>query len=87
MKGKKEVWIGLGILAILICIIVGIKMVTDKGKISDEDLTTIYIATGGGKENFIADSEVVDIMRSRYGLNVVYDTWSNGKLIVNPLVR
>ena len=26
-------------------------------------------------------------MRQKYKLNVVYDSWSNGKLIVNPLVR
>ena len=26
-------------------------------------------------------------MRNKYGLNVVYDSWSNGKLIKNPLVR
>lgn len=87
MKGKKEVWIGLGILAVLICVIVGIKIITDDKQSSQKDLTNVYVATGGGKENFIADSEVVDIMRNRYGLNVVYDTWSNGKLIVNPLVR
>ena len=87
LKGKKEVWIGLGILAVLICVIVGIKIITDDKQSSQKDLTNVYVATGGGKENFIADSEVVDIMRNRYGLNVVYDTWSNGKLIVNPLVR
>ena len=87
MKGKKEVWIGLGILVILICVIVGIKEVIDSKKISDKDLTNVYIATGGGKENFIADEEVIDIMKNRYGLNVVYDTWSNGKLIKNSLVR
>ena len=26
-------------------------------------------------------------MQQKYGLDVVYDSWSNGKLIVNPLVR
>ena len=26
-------------------------------------------------------------MKKKYGLNVVYDSWSNGKLIKNPLVR
>ena len=87
MKGKREVWIGLGILIILILVIIGIKFATDRKEISDENLKTVYIATGGGKENFIADDEVVDIMRKKYGLNVVYDSWSNGKLIKNPLVR
>ena len=35
----------------------------------------------------MADEEVINIMKQKYGLNVVYDSWSNGKLIKNPLVR
>lgn len=87
MKGKKEVWIGLGILLVLILIIIGIKVITSNGEISERDLTNVYVATGGGKENFLADEDVTKIMRNKYGLNVVYDSWSNGKLIKNPLVR
>ena len=87
MKGKKEVLLGIGILVILILVIIGIKAVSQKREISDKDLTTVYVATGGGKENFLADEEVVNVMRRKYGLNVVYDSWSNGKLIKNPLVR
>ena len=87
MKGKKEVWIGFFILLILIIVIIGIKFITDNKKISDENLKTVYVATGGGKENFISDEEVVDIMKKKYNLNVVYDSWSNGKLIKNPLTR
>lgn len=87
MKGKKEVLLGIGILVILILVIIAIKAVTQKGEISDEDLTTVYVATGGGKENFLADEEVNKIMKKKYGLNVIYDSWSNGKLIKNPLVR
>ena len=48
---------------------------------------TIYVATGGGKEDFIADEEVNNILRREYKLNVVYDSWSNGKTITKPLVR
>ena len=62
MKGKKEVLLGIGILVILILVIIAIKAVTQKGEISDEDLTTVYVATGGGKENFLADEEVINIM-------------------------
>ena len=87
MKGKKEVLLGIGILVILILVIIAIKAVTQKGEISDEDLTTVYVATGGGKENFLADEEVINIMEKKYGLDVEYDSWSNGKLIKNPLVR
>lgn len=87
MKGKKEVWIGLGILLILICIIVVIKIGINKEKSESQELTNVYIATGGGKENFLADKDVINIMKNRYKLNVTYDTWSNGKLIKNELVR
>ena len=92
MKNKKQI-IGIIIFILLILIIVGIKFFGDKSKKSEEQsvdlskLTTVYVATGGGKEGFIANERVVEIMQKKYGLNVVYDTWSNGKLIVKPLVR
>ena len=88
MRGRKEVWIGLGILVILVLIIIGIKFFSTNGEsIVESNLKTVYVATGGGKENFLADEEVNKIMKKKYGLNVIYDSWSNGKLIKNPLVR
>ena len=88
MRGRKEVWIGLGILVILVLIIIGIKFFSTNGEsIIESNLKTVYVATGGGKENFLADDEVNKIMKKKYGLNVIYDSWSNGKLIKNPLVR
>ena len=88
MKGRKEVWIGLGILVILVLIIIGIKFFSTNGEsIIESNLKTVYVATGGGKENFLTDEEVNKIMKKKYGLNVIYDSWSNGKLIKNPLVR
>ena len=88
MKGRKEVWIGLGILIILVLIIIGIKFFSTNGEsIIESNLKTVYVATGGGKENFLADEEVNKIMKKKYRLNVIYDSWSNGKLIKNPLVR
>ncbi len=89
MKYKKQI-IGVVIFAILIAIIVGIKFFQNDdgtGTIIGKNLTTVYVATGGGKEDFIANEDVVSIMRDKYKLNIVYDTWSNGKLIKNPLVR
>ena len=84
---KKQI-IGLVIFLVLILIIVGIKFMGDKkDSVSGKDLTTVYVATGGGKEGFIANEKVVNIMENKYRLNVVYDSWSNGKLIKNPLVR
>ena len=88
MRGRKEVWIGLVILVILVLIIIGIKFFSTNGEsIIESNLKTVYVATGGGKENFLADEEVNKIMKKKYGLNVIYDSWSNGKLIKNPLVR
>lgn len=88
MRGRKEFWIGLGILVILVLIIIGIKFFSTNGEsIMESNLKTVYVATGGGKENFLADEEVNKIMKKKYGLNVIYDSWSNGKLIKNPLVR
>ena len=89
MKNKKQI-IGIAMFVALVLIIVGIKFLGNKKEaniISDKDLTTVYVATGGGKEDFIADEDVIKIMREKYKLNVIYDSWSNGKLIVNPLVR
>lgn len=81
--------IGIVIFIVLIALIIGIKFMinTKENKTSDENLTTVYVATGGGKEDFIADEDVVNILRTKYNLNVVYDSWSNGKLIKNSLVR
>ena len=87
MKNKKEFWIGLGILIVLILVIVGIKIFSKDEEKELKNLTSVYVATGGGKENFLADEEVVEIMKKQYDLNVVYDSWSNGKLVKNPLIR
>ena len=90
MKNKKQ-FIGIIIFVILIFIIIGIgyfNKSNDRPNVfSNLKLTDVYVATGGGKEDFIADEDVVKIMREKYKLNIVYDTWSNGKLIKNPLVR
>lgn len=88
MKGKKIV--GIVIFVILVLVIIGFKLFNDAQKVNKNnmgDLTTVYVATGGGKEDFIADENVVKIMQEKYKLNVVYDSWSNGKLIKNTLVR
>ena len=87
LKNKKQI-LGIAIFVILILIMIGIKVIpniTSGDKIGN--LTTVYIATGGGKEDFIADEDVIRIMQEKYGLDVVYDSWSNGKLIKDPLLR
>ncbi|MCX4303028.1 MAG: hypothetical protein OSJ66_03335 [Clostridia bacterium] len=88
---KKKQLVGFVIFIVIILAIIGIKLVADKKSESNEvdlaNLTNVYVATGGGKEDFLADKDVVKIMQDKYKLNVTYDGWSNGKLIVNELVR
>ena len=89
---KKRV-IGIIIFIVIIVGVIAGKKIMDKEVENDEllsnnkNLTDVYVATGGGKEGFIADEDIVKIMEDEYGLNVVYDNWSNGKLIVNDLIR
>ena len=80
-------YIGIGIFILLIGLIVGIKFIGDKNDGGSSNITTIYVATGGGKEDFIADSEVANILLKKYKIKVVYDNWSNGKTITKPLIR
>ena len=81
---KKKI-IGIGIFVLLILLIIGIKVFSNKN--IDSNLTTIYVATGGGKEDFLKDEEVQKIFREKYKINVVFDTWSNGKTVTKPLIR
>ena len=87
MTNKKPI-IGIIIFIILILVIVFIKQFgNEKGIIRNKNLTTVYVATGGGKEDFLADEDIKKILEKKYKLNVVYDTWSNGKTITLPLIR
>ena len=84
---KKQI-IGIVIFVVLILAIIGYKAFSDSGgDIVDGKLTTVYVATGGGKEDFLADEDVVKILRKKYKLNVVFDNWSNGKTVQLPLIR
>lgn len=83
---KKQI-MGIAIFIILIIVIVAIKACSTDGFGKNKNLVTVYVATGGGKEDFIADEEVKKILEEEYGLNVVFDSWSNGKTIVKPLIR
>ena len=72
--------LGIAILAVLICLMIGIKVFTEYNSdpnVSDLDnkaLTDVTIAVGGGKEDFIADTRVNEIMREKYGINAIYDS-------------
>ena len=87
MKNKKTI-IGIILFIILIGTIILIKYLKDeKGITLSKNLTTVYVATGGGKEDFLADEDIKKILEKKYKLEVVYDTWSNGKTITKPLIR
>lgn len=88
---KKQI-IGIVIFVVLVLVIIGIKVLgggsdTNNGGIIGRNLTTVYVATGGGKEDFISDPDIIKIMQKKYKLNVVYDSWSNGKTVKLPMVR
>lgn len=87
MKNKKMI-IGIILFVILIGLIILLKYMKDeKGITLSKHLTTVYVATGGGKEDFLADEDIKKILEKKYKLEVVYDTWSNGKTITRPLIR
>ena len=88
MKNKKMI-IGIIIFIVLILAIILVKNFHDSEGINplSTKLTTVYVATGGGKEDFLNDKDVKKILRRKYKLNVVFDTWSNGKTITLPLIR
>ena len=81
----KKKWIGILVFVVLVLLIIGIKIFS--GSSTTSNLTTVYVATGGGKEDFLSDKKVQEILRKKYKLNVVFDTWSNGKTISAPLIR
>ena len=87
---KKQI-IGIVIFVVLIGVVIGIGFLGGRGEedqgLLRKNLTTVYVATGGGKEDFINDEEIIKIMQKKYKLNVVYDSWSNGKTVKLPLVR
>ena len=85
---NKRIWVGLAIFVLLVVAIVVLRNIKDNDNpLNFSNLTDVYVATGGGKEDFLADQEIQKILRSKYKLNVVYDTWSNGKTITQPLIR
>lgn len=89
--GKKKS-AGIVILVILIILIIIIKLTTDMKNTSSNinnrrEVVNVSVAVGGGKEDFLADSRVNEIMEEKYNIEVEYDSWSNGKLVVNPLER
>lgn len=84
-EGKKEKIIGLAILIVVVIAVVVIKGVMDNK--SGKNLTIIYGAVGGGKEDFLADEKLNEILKDKYKIKFVADSWGNGSTIRKPLVR
>ena len=84
---KKQI-IGIVLFVLLIGVIVGFKVLSDhNGGSIVKSTVTVYVATGGGKEDFLADPDVNKILKKKYGIEAVFDSWSNGKTVVLPLIR
>ena len=54
---------------------------------NSSESTIVYVAAGGGKEDYLADKDILKILNDDYHISPVYDTWSNGKTITKPLIR
>ena len=85
-EGQLEKYIGIGIIAVVIILTIVISVLVTKHK-EETRVAKVYVATGGGKEDFIADKDVIKILEDKYRLEVTYDEWSNGKTVTQPLVR
>ena len=83
-EGKLEKIIGIVIIVLVIIVAIVVKNYVGKGKIKTDE---VYAAVGGGKEDLLADEKLNDVLAKKYGVSVVNDSWSNGKLVVDPVVR
>lgn len=83
-EGTKEKIIGIAIVAVVIIITIIVATMFNGGNTSYKK---VYVATGGGKEDFLADKDINKILKKKYKLDLVYDSWSNGKTVTAPLVR
>lgn len=87
---KKQI-IGISILVVLIIVIIIFKVIINNKEghiyVPPTYLYDVYVATGGGKEDFLADEEVIKILREKYNINPIFDSWSNGKTVQKALIR
>lgn len=81
-EGKIEKIIGAVILVVIILVVVIVK-----NNMDGKNLTLVYGAVGGGKEDFLEDEEFNSILNKKYKVKFVGDTWSNGKTVKKDVVR
>lgn len=82
-EGTIEKIVGIGIVLVVIIVAIVIKNGWNGG---NPKVETVRVATGGGKEAFMADEDVNKIMKKKYGIEISSDSWSNGKLVKDPVV-
>ena len=75
--------IGIVILVIIIVVVIVLK---NNGGLTNVT-TPVYSATGGGKEDLLADEDIKKIFANDYKIELVNDVWSNGKTIKVDVVR
>lgn len=83
MNNSSKKILGFVILAALIVLISVSMFFSEK----EANRPKVYGAVGGGKENFLADEDFIKILEKEYNIDVVNDTWSNGKTVKEKLVR
>lgn len=82
-EGTVEKIIGAVIIIAVILIVIVVKNSFNGG---NKLIDVVHVATGGGKEAFMADEEVNKIFEKDYGIKIKSDSWSNGKLVSTPVV-
>lgn len=87
MKNRTYLWVGLAVFVVLV--VGSIALLSGVGKEVLAPDTAIHIvgATGGGKENFLADAEIAGILKDKYNIKVTHVTWSNGKITDQELAK
>ena len=71
------------VLILIVCVVAAIKTFTT----GSDNTVKVYGAVGGGKENLLADEDFNNILKDKYGITVINDPWSNGKLVKNSVLR
>jgi len=82
-EGTVEKIIGLVIVVVVILAVVLIKNNLNGG---NAKVDVIKVASGGGKEAFMADEDVNKIFEKKYKIKISNDWWSNGKLVSAPVL-
>ena len=86
-KGRNVIGLSIILLAVALLVFTFLKTTVSNNIKENNKVTTVYVAAGGGKEDYLADGDILKILKEKYKLEPVYDTWSNGKTIVKPLIR